>query len=90
MKPNLNFPNIIQVISQMHQARTKYITVRRLRNEIGVESDNGKMVRKLANTLLWLEHFGYIELDKKESPKRYVIPPDFSEKTRDIIRMYRK
>jgi hypothetical protein len=86
----VEFPDILQVISQMYHPTNEYITVKRLRKVIGVDSEDGKQVRKLANTLVWLELFGFLELDRKQTPKRYRIPPDFALKTKDIIRMYPK
>jgi predicted NAD/FAD-binding protein len=86
----MEFPDIIQTISQLQQKNTQYITVRRLRKVLGIDSENGKMIRKLSNTLSWLEHFGFIELAQQQSYKRYWIPPDFTVKIRDVIRIYRK
>jgi predicted NAD/FAD-binding protein len=86
----MEFPDIIQTISQLQQKNTQYITVRRLRKVLGIDSENGKMIRKLSNTLSWLEHFGFIELTQQQSFKRYWIPPDFTKKIQDVIRIYRK
>ena len=86
----VEFPDIIQVISQMQEANTKYITVKRLRKILKIESENGKMIRKLSNTLVWLEHFGFLDVEQPRSPKRYRILPDFSHRTRDIVRIYRR
>lgn len=86
----VEFPDIIQVISSMQASNTKFITVKRLRKFLRIESENGKMIRKLSNTLVWLEHFGFLDVEQKKSPKRYRIIPDFSTKTRDIVRIYRR
>ncbi len=86
----VKFPDIIETISKMQEANTKYITVKRLRKYLQIASENGKMIRKLSNTLVWLENFGFIDVVQGRSPKRYLIRSDFSEKTRDIVRIYRK
>jgi hypothetical protein len=58
------------------------------------------MIRKLSQALSWLEYHGFIKLmdqqktankaRQTQSLKRYWIPPDFTEKIYDVIRMYRK
>ncbi|MHA1266583.1 MAG: hypothetical protein ACTSRS_15210 [Candidatus Helarchaeota archaeon] len=87
---DLEFPDILEVIARMQAANTRFITVKRLRKELRIASENGRLIRKLSNTLTWLEHFGFLDVVQKRSPKRYRILPDFSEKTRDIIRIYRR
>ncbi len=84
---DIEFPDIIETISQ---TSWKYITVKRLRKALGIESEDTKVIRKISNTLVWLEHFGFLDVEQKKSPKRYLIHPDFSEKTRDIVRIYKK
>ncbi|NVM54510.1 MAG: hypothetical protein HWN66_12470 [Candidatus Helarchaeota archaeon] len=86
----IEFPDIIEVISRMQEANLRYITVKRLRKILKIESENGKIIRKLSNTLIWLQHFGFLDVVQARSPKRYRILPDFSNKTRDIVRIYRK
>ncbi|NVM31404.1 MAG: hypothetical protein HWN65_21375 [Candidatus Helarchaeota archaeon] len=86
----VEFPDIIETISQMQAANTRFITVKRLRKYLRIESENGKMIRKISNTLVWLTHFGYLDVVQSRSPKRYRILPDFSQKTRDIVRIYRR
>ncbi|MHA1129876.1 MAG: hypothetical protein ACTSQI_16625 [Candidatus Helarchaeota archaeon] len=81
------FPDIIEEISMLNW---KFLTVKRLRKRLGIPSDNSRLIRKISNTLVWLEHFGFLEVVQKRSPKRYRITPDFFERTRDIVRMYRK
>lgn len=86
----MEFPDIIQTISQLQQNNTQYITVKRLRKVLGIDSEDAKMIRKLSNTLTWLEHFGFIELARQRNFKRYRIPPDFTKKIQDVIRIYRR
>ena len=86
----MEFPDIIQTISQLQQNNTQYITVKRLRKVLGIASEDAKMIRKLSNTLSWLEHFGFIELTQQQNFKRYWIPPDFTQKIQDVIRIYRR
>ncbi|MHA1648590.1 MAG: hypothetical protein ACTSYB_00225 [Candidatus Helarchaeota archaeon] len=87
---NIEFPDIIETISQLYQSNWQFITVKRLRKYMGIESENAKLIRKISNTLRWLEHFGYLEVVQKRSPKRYRIRPDFSQKIQDILRIYRR
>ncbi|MFX1293361.1 MAG: hypothetical protein ACFFD2_00685 [Promethearchaeota archaeon] len=90
MEVDLEFLNIIETISYLQQTNWKFLTVRRLRKYLGIESENTRLIRKISNTLVWLEHFGFLEVVQRRSPKRYRIHPEFYIKTRDIIRIYKK
>ena len=85
----IDFPYIIETISNLQkQKNLQFITTKRLRKILKIPGEELKLVRLIANTLTFLEKTKFLVVIKKY-PKLYQICPNFSEKTRSIIEMYR-
>ena len=84
----VELPYIIETISQ--HTNWKFITVRKLRKMLGIESEDAKTIRKLSKALVWLAHYGFLEEVEDRNPKLYRIQSEFPAKTRDIVRIYKK